>query len=39
MKYRALFALCLVGSLGTMIGLAADKGAKSTAGQDRKSVV
>lgn len=35
MKYRALFALCLVGSLGTMIGLAADKGAKSSAGHLR----
>ena len=32
MKYRALFALCLVGTLGTMIGLAADKGSKNSLG-------
>lgn len=35
MKYRAFFALCLVGSLGTMIGLAADRGEKSAAGHLR----
>ena len=35
MQYRALFALCLVGTLGTMIGLAADKGSKSSPGHLR----
>jgi len=35
MKYRAFFALCLVGTLGTMIGLAADKGSKVSHGHLR----